>query len=644
MNGKNKQGKQKQTVEMVLSRVNRPKKAVVTAGMPYANGPLHLGHLAGAHIPADICARWMKMLIGEENVLFVCGTDDHGSTSEVTALKEGVSIQDFIAGVHVKQKKTLDRYSINLDTYSGTSTPDTFPHQKELCQNVLRKLYVNEMLDKRTSNQWFDTELERFLPDRYVRGTCPNPNCDNKQAYSNECEKCGKQYESNELQDPVSAFSDGVPVIKATDHWWLDMWKVSDYLREWIQSKKRSWRKGVYNEVINTVLPCFSFANTHEPAFKEIKGDLPKCKSRYAPGKRIVVQFESLADYNIGLTALKEKGIECTPQDGWAYRSITRDVTWGVPLPLDLDSTMTGKSLYVWPDSLLAPISFTKVALEQKEQDMEKYKEYWCDPEARICQFLGQDNVFFYVLMQGALWLGSQENPLRLPKKGELQLSDIFGCFHLHVDGEKMSKSTGNFFTGDQLIDEKGYHPDQIRYFLALLSLSEKSSNFEFTTLDERNKFLAGPLNAAFEKPLSAAIKKFDGKIPEGNLLEKAEVETVKIVQRYVRSMEIAEYSKLLYAIENYARLINSFFTQFKPHDDRYPLEQRQDALYSCFYILKHLLIMLSPFVPETMNKLRESLNLPESILSVDEFGKPIPAGHVLNEKQEYFPSVEKED
>ena len=242
--------------------------------------------------------------------------------------------------------------------------------------------------------------------------------------------------------------------------------------------------------------------------------------------------------------------------------------------------------------------------------------------------------------MQGALWLGSQKDPGRLPEAGDFQLTDIYGCFHLMVNGEKMSKSTGNWIIADQLLDEKGYSADQIRYFLALLSLPEKSSNFDFATLDERNRFLAGPMNAAFEKPISACHSKFEGRIPEGVLNEKVATETARMVQKYLRSMERAEYSTLLYLIENYARQINSLFTQFKPHDDRQPLESRSNALYSCFYVLKTLMIMLYPFVPEKMNRLRESLNLGPEVFTVDELGRPMAAGHLIGQKQGYFPGA----
>src|SRR5689334_14740882 len=200
-------------VASVLAQLKRPSRALLTAGMPYANGPLHIGHLAGAHLPPDIYSRWMGMLIGRENVLFVCGTDDHGSTSELAALKQGKPIREFLDEIHAQQKITLSRFNISLDTYSGTSRPECFPIQKELCQDFLRRLHANGMLEKRTSRQWFDPKMQRFLPDRFVRGKCPNPKCDNTEAFGDECDRCGAQYEPTQLIEPRSTISDATPEL-----------------------------------------------------------------------------------------------------------------------------------------------------------------------------------------------------------------------------------------------------------------------------------------------------------------------------------------------------------------------------------------------------------------------------------------------
>ena len=577
------------------------------------------------------------MLIGHENVLFVCGSDEHGSASEIAAFRAGVPVRAFVDRIHETQKATIDRYAISLDIYSGTSQPECFPLQKDLAHQFLTRLRDNGLLQKRTSLQWFDAKEKRFLPDRFVHGHCPNPKCDNDDAFSDECDRCSHQYDPSELISPRSTISDAVPVLQPTTHWWLDMGAVSETMRGWVQSKTKTWRPAVVAEVLDYLRPSLRFDGPREEAYKTIKESLPKHRLKYAPKKKILLQFESKADRELAMNVLAGNAIDAELADDWAHRPITRDIAWGIPITEDPD--LLGKTLYVWPDSLIAPISFTKLALANKGTASELYASYWCDPESRITQFLGQDNVFFYVLMQGAMWLGAQPNRSRLPVAGEFQLTDIVACRHLLVGGEKMSKSRGNFFTGDDLLDSKGYSVDQIRYYLATLGLADKPSDFDFATLERRNEFLAGPMNSAFERPLSAAHSKFGGRVPEGVLLEKVVESTNRMLARYVRSMERADYPNLLYEIENYARTINSLFTQFKPHDDRHPLESRRDALYTSFYVLKNIIIMLYPFVPATMERVRESLRLPEDVFRVSELGTPIPAGHELGRKQEFFPA-----
>lgn len=605
--------------------------------MPYANGPLHIGHLAGAHLPPDIHSRWLGLVIGRENVLFVCGTDEHGSTTELAAAKRGVPIAEHLDGIHSDQQATLASYSIGLDTYSGTSRPECLPFHKDNCAQFFDKALANGLLSKRTSQQWFDPKMQRFLPDRFVCGKCPNPKCDNASAYSDECDVCGSQHGPMDLIEPRSTLSDATPERRDTVHLWLNMWETSETLASWLDSRKKAWRPAVYTAVRDTIYPALSFEKIKEPAYKELKASLPKHKLKYAAGGQVVLRFMDKASLATGQKALLEQGIDSELSDGWAHRSITRDLPWGVPAPAG-DPELEGKTLYVWPESLLAPIAFSQVALQQRGEDPARYADFWRSPDSRIYQFLGQDNVFFYTLMQGSMWLSMQDDPHRLPIEGELQMSDVLGCFHLLVAGEKMSKSRGNFFTGDQVLQEKGYECDQVRYYLALLGLPEKQSDFDFDKLDERNRFLAGPMNAAFERPQSASRSKFGGIVPAGKLVDKIEADTVKMVQRYVTAMQKASYPSMLFELENYARKINSLFTQYKPHDDRHPEESRADALFSCFYVLKNLMIMLYPFVPNTMQRLRGSLKLPADVFSIDQLGTGIEGGHQLGEQVSYFP------
>jgi methionyl-tRNA synthetase len=242
------------------------------------------------------------MYVGNDNVLFVCGTDDHGSTSEVAAHKAGKPVRQFIDEIHALQKDTMERYRIGLDVYSGTSSPDNYPTHEAVCQDMLRKLYQNEMLEKVRSLQWYDPKMGQFLADRYVIGECPR--CGHARAYSDECDSCGANYDAEELINPVSTVSGDTPELRETDHWWLDMWKVLDTLKGWVESKSRTWRKLVYNEVMGQVTPSIVFSNQFEETFKEQKPSMPSCKSRYAPGKRIVVAFDNLEDLAKGQAML----------------------------------------------------------------------------------------------------------------------------------------------------------------------------------------------------------------------------------------------------------------------------------------------------------------------------------------------------
>jgi methionyl-tRNA synthetase len=263
-------------VREIPAQPGTPKRAVVTAGMPYANGPLHLGHLAGAHVPADIHARWLGMLMGRENVLFVCGSDDHGTTAELAALRQGRPISDVVGDFNARQEATLRRYAIDLDVYSGTSQAECFEQHTSFCNTLLGKLQSNGLLTKRSSLQWYDPSLGRFLPDRFVVGRCPNPNCDNTGAYSDECEVCGLQYEPSALIEPKSAISAATPEMRETTHLWLNMAGVSEVLRTWIQSRQKIWRPATLGAVLDRVMPALRLPKSERSGTSRYS---PRCRS-----------------------------------------------------------------------------------------------------------------------------------------------------------------------------------------------------------------------------------------------------------------------------------------------------------------------------------------------------------------------------
>ena len=627
----------------ILAKLSRPTKVVVTAGMPYVNGELHLGHLAGVFVPADIYARWWRMVVGRENVVFVSGSDDHGVEALGAFEKSGKPLAAFISSVRSTHQNTLASYAISLDVYASTSDPKDLPDHTQYCHEFLQALNRKDQLSVRSTEQYYDTQRQCFLPDRWVRGTCPV--CGYGDAYSQECPHCGAYYESTELGEPRSALSGTTPELRSTRHLWWDMFPQAPLLWQHIQSSRSLFPKAVYQQLCGDMAPALNLGESFEESAALLKQNQLSYKKMNQKGGGVRLQFSSFEDLKRACELLEAEGVVCEVHKSWARRFLSRDTFWGVSLPEGLGLSLEErkqKSFYVWPDSLIAPLSFTKRALRSRGEEEELYLDYWGRSTSERHQFIGVDNLYFYGLMQSALWQASWQGDE--PEEGEWQMSRIHSRFHLQVEGEKMSKSRGNFYTADELLQDRGYSSDQIRYFLATLSLRDKPSNLEFSTLERRNNFLAGPLNAAFEKPLAAAHSKFGGRVPEGQLLDKVRVATEKVMRQYVKFMPQAQYPQFLGAVENYARIINSIFHSHKPHDDRHALEERKDGLYSSFYILKNLLIWLYPFAPDTMERLRKSLGLGPEVYTIDELATGIRPGHKIGVQERFFPSLSQDD
>lgn len=628
---------------------------VVTAGWPYANGKLHLGHMGGAHVPADIKARFLRQAVGAQNVLFVCGTDDHGTVSVEAAADAGLSVQDFIAGHRASHEATFARYGVSLSVYGGTSHPIMAETHREMSQEFLRRLFASGMLEKRTTEQPYDPVDKRFIQDRQIVGQCPTPECTNTQAYGDECGVCNTRLDPTQLKDPKSRRTGAVPEWRKTSHWFLNMWKVSDPLVQWLKSRAKAWRRLAWSDSLETVMPSISFMRTSEDAYKGLKGTLPAHKIKYMKEGRMGLVFETMELARQAQAALSAAGIENKPVDGWGFRSITRDIPWGIPVPdLDGQGGVEGKTLYVWPDSLIAPISLTKAFLEQRGEGADAYRRFWCDPSAGVVQFLGLDNVFFYTVMQGAMWLGQKADPQTQPGPGELQMTDIVANAFLLLNGKKMSKSQGNYYTADDLLDKnfdgRHYAPDVVRMYLARINFDGGEPNFDFPELNKVADLLGSRYNSAIEKPISAAHAKFDGKVPQGILVDDVVKLTEALIQRYVSGLDKTSYPGFLLELDNYAQKLNGLLKKYRPNDDRLlkqgtqdpaqRLIDRQNGLYSALYMLKNLMIMMQPFAPFTAEKIRQSLNLPESVFALSELGKPMEPGHAIGAKLDYFPGA----
>jgi methionyl-tRNA synthetase len=243
----------------------------------------------------------------------------------------------------------------------------SFPIHKELCNTFLSRVNANGLLSKRSSKQWYDTEAKRFLPDRLVRGTCPNPKCNSESAYSNECGQCGHQHKPHELKDPKSVVTGATPEMRDTMHWWLDMGAASETMRTWLLTKAKTWRPAVLAHVMDDLMHSVRFARELEDAYKAMKALLPNHKQKYTAGKQVLLQFENKADRALGEKALAAAAIPNEHADEWAQRSISREIAWGIPI--EGEPELLGETLYVWPDSLIAPIAFTQVALKNRGDD-----------------------------------------------------------------------------------------------------------------------------------------------------------------------------------------------------------------------------------------------------------------------------------
>ncbi|MCY4444556.1 MAG: class I tRNA ligase family protein [Proteobacteria bacterium] len=628
-------------ITTLLASLKTHQRAIVTAGMPYANGLLHIGHLAGAFIPADIYARWLRIVMGKDNVVFVSGTDDHGVKSQISAQNCGQDLKELINDIRKKHIHTLKSYHISCDHYGSTSATEHLAEHSRICQGFMEDLQSKGLLSIKTTNHWFDTEANMFLPDHMVSGECPQCGAT---AHSQGCDSCSASFRPEDLKHPKSTLSSSIPILKPTRHLWLDMYPLAKLCFNHINHSKRIEQKGQKKDLLAEIAPALSMTEDH---FATIKTSLPPHKRRgqkhitTTTSQCVILAFRSYEDLDTAKQICDQANINYTIENSWAQRSISRDTTWGIALKLKEGLELTEqeyqyKSFYVWPESLIAPISFTQQAVRQKHLSHLNVRSLWYDSQTRIHQFLGIDNLYFYGVMQTALFLATRDDP-QVASNNTLQMTNLHGSYHLQSNGQKMSKSTGNFYTADELLADGIYSSDQIRYYLAFLSLREKTADFNLTHLKERNAFLAGPLNAALEKPISACHAKFSSKVPRGELLKKAQDNTLKVIRQYVKFMPMAKYPTFLLAVENYARTINSLFATHKPHDDRYPLKDREDALYSCFYILKNLMILLAPFAPQTMDTLRENLNLSEDVYSVDQLGIPLPHDHEIAPLKSFF-------
>jgi methionyl-tRNA synthetase len=513
-------------------------RTLVTAALPYANGPIHLGHLAGAYLPADIYVRYLRLK--GEDVVFICGSDEHGVAVTITAEKEGVSPQEIVDRYHAMNKESFEKFGMSFDNYSRT----TLPIHHQTGQEFFLELYRQKVLIEKSERQLYCEKDRMFLADRYVEGTCPV--CGNKEARGDQCEKCGTWLEQIQLLDPRCKICGSVPIVRETKHWYFPLGRFQKELEQYVNSKK--WKDNVRSYIDSWL------------------------------------------------------------KEGLEDRAITRDLHWGIPVPLQ---GYENKVIYVWFEAVLGYISSTK-ELSQKKNEPGLWKKYWQDDGTRYVAFIGKDNIVFHTLIFPAIlmaWNNGGKSHYILPDA-------VPANEFLNFEGKKFSKSRG---WGIDLKDFlEIFPPDTLRYALALNLPESRDSDFYWKDFQARvNGELADTLGNFVNRTLQFVHRYFDGKVPqrgELNRLDNAILQSISEWPKRIGDLfEQFKFREGVMEAMNLARNANKYFNDSEPwkavKDD--PI-RCATTINVCIQLVRTLSILLLPVIPFTSQKMWRMLGLGE--------------------------------
>ena len=508
------------------------KRHTITSALPYANGPVHIGHLAGVYVPADIYARYLRSQ-GEE-VLFIGGSDEHGVPITIKARKEGCTPQDIVDRYHEIIKKSFAELGISFDIYSRTSSPE----HHQTAADFFTKLYNEGKFIERTTQQYYDEEAQQFLADRYITGTCPH--CGNEHAYGDQCEACGTSLNATDLINPKSTLSGNPPVLRETKHWFLPLDQDEPWLREWIlEQHKGDWKTNVYGQ----------------------------CKSWIDAGLQ--------------------------------PRAVTRDLDWGVKVPLE---EAAGKVLYVWFDAPIGYISFTK---QLKGADWEKW---WKDRDTKLVHFIGKDNIVFHCIIFPSMLKadGSYILPQNVPANE-----------FLNLEGDKISTSRNwAVWLHEYLADFPGKQ-DVLRYTLCANAPETKDNDFTWKDFQlKNNSELVAILGNFVNRTLVLTHKFYDGKVPAVGELTELDKQTLVEIAKYPeligRSIENYRFREAVGEMMDLARLGNKYLTETEPWKlVKSDPVRTATVMNLSLQICANLAILCEPFLPFTSDKMHRIMNLP---------------------------------
>ncbi len=547
-----------------------PARYTLTAALPYTNGPIHIGHLAGVYVPADIYARYLRG-IGKD-VAFICGSDEHGVAIPMKAKKEGVSPKEIIDKYDAMIRKAFDEFGISFDNYSRTS--EQIHH--ETASDFFKKLYDQGDFLEETSAQLYDEEAEQFLADRFVIGTCPV--CGNEEAYGDQCENCGSSLNATDLIKPKSTITGAIPTLRETRHWYLPLDKYEAFLKEWIlEGHKTDWKPNVYGQ----------------------------CKSWI--------------------------------DDGLRPRAVTRDLDWGIPVPVKGGE---GKVLYVWFDAPIGYISSTKEWAKREGKDWEIY---WKDEQTELVHFIGKDNIVFHCIIF----------PCMLKAHGDYVLPEnVPANEFLNLEGNKLSTSKNWAVWLHEYLEEFKDMQDVLRYALTANAPETKDNDFTWKDFQARNN---NELVAIFGNFINRVVvltnKYYNGVVPDPSELTAEDNEALKALRNFPdqlgQSLKRYRFREASQELLNLARLGNKYLADEEPWKVIKEDEERvKTIMFVALQIAGGLAVLSEPFLPFTTAKLKNILNIRSSAIetSWNEISSKevlLPSGHQIGRQELLFRKIE---
>ena len=527
---------------------------LVTCALPYSNGRLHVGHVAGAYLPGDTYVRYLRAR-GDE-VRFICGSDDNGVAALITARKEGRSVEELTAHFNLRQKTDFEGLGVHFDIYGGTHQPDCVELHNKLSQGFFKTIYEKGYFTKKTTEQLYDTEAGQFLPDRYVKGKCYECGADG--AYGDQCEACGISIDPMKLIDPVSTITGTRPEPRKTTHWYLQLQQLQAKLAAWLESKRQ--------------------AGDDSPAWRETV-------------------------LNFSLGQIKQ---------GLPERAMTRDLDWGVPVPLD-DPDAKGKALYVWFDAPIGYVSFSAKLCQDRDGDWQEYARWWKNPECKIVHFIGEDNTVFHALTWPAMLMA--EESYQLP--WQVVANSFLNIKFPGQDEEKISKSRGTAIWIEEYL--KTFDPDPLRYYLTAIAPEAQRTAFDVDDFITRNNSeLLAALGNFVNRSLTFANRYFEGKVPEPGARDQTDLDQMAAIaaqaDKATAHLEAFRFKAAMNEVMTLARQANGYF------DAKQPWKQRKEDLAACgttinvcVQTVKALATLMAPFLPFSAARCAEMLGLAEA-------------------------------